>query len=135
MIKCAEEFVRLRSSEKMDEYLKAAWDEASVEVWLDVINRYPDMRKWVAHNKTVPVVIMEILAVDVDERVRFMVASKNRLPEDLQLILAADISDSVRQRIVYNKKATLKVLSSLLKDDNEEIRSLAKHRIDGGRFK
>ncbi|MFD2329492.1 hypothetical protein ACFSR7_09595 [Cohnella sp. GCM10020058] len=133
MINSAEEFVRLRSSEKKDEYLKAAWDEAPVEVWLEVINRYPDMRKWVAHNKSIPVVIMEILAVDVDERVRFTVATKNRLPEDVQLILARDTSESVRQRIVYNKKATLKVLSILLNDDNEEIRSLAKNRMDGGR--
>ncbi|WP_268633261.1 hypothetical protein [Paenibacillus alvei] len=37
----------------MDEYLKAAWDDAPFEVWLEVINKYPDMREWVAHNKSI----------------------------------------------------------------------------------
>ncbi|WP_127496779.1 hypothetical protein [Paenibacillus glycanilyticus] len=103
MINSAEEFVRLRNSEKMDEYLKAAWDDAPFEVWLEVIKMYPDMREWVAHNKSIPVEIMEILADDVDERVRFNVATKNRLPEHLQLILAKDSDSSVRQRIVSIK--------------------------------
>ncbi|WP_435170188.1 hypothetical protein [Paenibacillus glycanilyticus] len=135
MINSAEEFVRLRNSEKMDEYLKAAGDFAPFEVWLEVIKMYPDMREWVAHNKSIPVEIMEILADDVDERVRFNVATKNRLPEHLQLILAKDSDSSVRQRIVYNKKATFQALSVLLNDEDEEIRTLAKNRIDEGRYR
>lgn len=135
MIKSAEEFVKLRSSEKMDEYLKAAWDDAPLEVWLEVIKNYPDMREWVAHNKSIPVEIMEILADDADERVRFNVATKNRLPEQLQLKLANDSESSVRQRIVYNKKATFQVICILLNDEDEDIRILAKNRIDEGRYK
>ncbi|MEW9674347.1 hypothetical protein [Ammoniphilus sp. 3BR4] len=135
MINSAEEFVRLRLSENMDEYLKAAWDEAPLEVWLEVIEKYPDMRKWVAHNKAIPVEIMEILAVDSDENVRFTIATKNRLPEILQLKLAKDPDGSVRKSIVYNKKATLRALESLLNDDDEETRTLAKKRIDEGRYK
>ncbi|MEW9697562.1 hypothetical protein [Paenibacillus sp. SI8] len=42
MINSAEEFVRLRISETMDDYLKAAWDDAPFEVWLEVIKKYPD---------------------------------------------------------------------------------------------
>lgn len=135
MIKSAEEFVKLRSSEKIDEYLKAAWDDAPLEVWLEVIKNYPDMREWVAHNKSIPVEIMEILADDADERVRFNVATKNRLPEHLQLKLANDSESSVRQRIVYNKKATFQVICILLNDEDEDIRILAKNRIDEGRYK
>lgn len=135
MINSAEEFVRLRRSERMDEYLKAAWDEAPSEVWLEVIKNYPNMREWVAHNKSIPVEIMEILANDVDERVRFNVATKNRLPEHLQLKLAKDSDCSVRKRIVYNKKATIQVLTLLLNDEDEDIRTLAKNRIDEGRCK
>ena len=37
MINSAEEFVRLRLSDNMEEYLKAAWDEAPFGVWLQVI--------------------------------------------------------------------------------------------------
>ena len=135
MINSPEEFVRLRLSEYMDEYLMAAWDEAPLEVWLEVIEKYPDMREWVAHNKTIPVEIMEILADDTDENVRFTVAMKNRLPENLQLKLARDPDSSVRNRIVYNKKATLRALMMLLNDDEEDIRKLARKRIDEGRYK
>jgi len=113
----------------------AAWDEAPLEVWLEVIEKYPDMREWVAHNKTIPVEIMEILADDTDENVRFTVAMKNRLPENLQLKLARDPDSSVRNRIVYNKKATLRALMMLLNDDEEDIRKLARKRIDEGRYK
>jgi hypothetical protein len=42
------------------------------------------MSEWVAHNKSIPVEIMEILADDTNERVRFNVATKNRLHEHLQ---------------------------------------------------
>ncbi|MBP1963025.1 hypothetical protein [Paenibacillus aceris] len=135
MINSAEEFVRLRLSDNIEEYLKAAWDEAPLDVWLEVIGTYPEMREWVAHNKSIPVEIMEILADDADERIRFNVATKNRLPENLQLKLAKDLDSSVRQRIVYNKKVTLRVLKMLLKDEDEGISVKAKNRIDEGRYR
>jgi hypothetical protein len=135
MINSAEEFVRLRLSENMEEYLKVAWDEAPLKVWLEVIGKYLHMREWVAHNKSIPIEIMEILADDADERVRFNVAQKNRLPENLQLKLANDPDSSVRNRIVYNKKATFQTLNILLNDDDEDIRTLAKKRIDEGRHR
>jgi len=135
MINSAEEFVRLRLSDNMEEYLKAAWDEAPFEVWLQVIETYPEMREWVAHNKSIPIEIMEILADDADERVRFNVATKNRLPESLQMKLAKDLDSSIRKRIVYNKKATFRVLTILLNDDDEDIRVMAKNRVDEGRHR
>ncbi|MFF2481106.1 hypothetical protein [Paenibacillus sp. NPDC058071] len=135
MISSAEEFVRLRLSEDMDEHLKAAWDDAPLVVWLEVIEKYPDMREWVAHNKSIPVEIMEILALDTDTRVRFTIATKNRLPEHLQIKLAKDSDSSVRSRIVYNKKSTFQTLNLLTVDGDEEIRTLAKSRIDEGRYK
>ncbi|MGO4249462.1 hypothetical protein AB4Y87_19790 [Paenarthrobacter sp. RAF54_2] len=78
MIQSAAEFVRLRSSEDPAEYHRAAHEEADVSVWLDVIDKYPDMRFWVAHNKTVPLEILELLASDPDVRVRSFVATKER---------------------------------------------------------
>lgn len=76
MIGSAEEFRRLRESEKPDEYGRATHDEAPVEVWLEVIRRWPDMRFWVAQNKTVPVPVLEVLVNDPDEKVRDMVLRK-----------------------------------------------------------
>lgn len=55
MIASAEEFVELRRSERQEEYSRVAQDSAPREVWLEVIQRFPDMRFWVAQNKTVPV--------------------------------------------------------------------------------
>jgi hypothetical protein len=76
VIESAEEFVRLRLSDDPAEYGRAAGDAASVETWLDVIDRFPDMRWWVAHNTTVPLDVLEVLRHDPDERVRWMVLQK-----------------------------------------------------------
>ena len=90
MIESAEEFRRLRISDDPEEYNRAAHGNASLETWLEVIERWPDMREWVAHNKTVPVAVLEKLAYDPDPRVRSTVATKNKLPEHLQLVMARD---------------------------------------------
>ena len=37
MINSADEFYQLRTSEKPDEYLQAAWDEAPIQVWYEVL--------------------------------------------------------------------------------------------------
>jgi hypothetical protein len=76
VIESAEEFVRLRTSEDPSEYARAAHDEATVETWRDVIERFPHMRFWVTQNKTVPLVILEELRSDPDKRVRSMVRAK-----------------------------------------------------------
>ena len=90
MIDSADEFVRLRRSDDPAEYGRAARDEASTETWLEVIDRYPDMRFWVAQNKTVPLEVLEILRQDPDERVRSMVLHKRSWarahPEDTERI-------------------------------------------------
>jgi len=43
LINSADEFFHLGTSEKPEEYLRATWDEATFEVWKEVINKYPDM--------------------------------------------------------------------------------------------
>ncbi|HCS49653.1 MAG TPA: hypothetical protein DIW61_15960 [Candidatus Aminicenantes bacterium] len=113
MITTAEEFVRLRESDKPDEYQRAAHEAAPVEVWHDVISRYPHMRAWVAHNKTVPIRVLEILANDSDPDVRAMVAMKRKLTPELQLLLAADPDKGVRGRLANNAKVTTEVLKKI----------------------
>lgn len=76
VIESADEFLRLRRSTDSEEYEQAARDEASVETWLEVIERFPEMRQWVAHNKSVPMVILEILRNDPDKKVQFVVRQK-----------------------------------------------------------
>jgi hypothetical protein len=113
MITTVEEFVRLRISEISDEYHRAAYEEAPIDVWLDVIKRFPEMRFWVAQNKTVSIDILEILSEDTDWRVHSMVASKRKLPEYLQIKLATDTHSGVRRNIAFHPKATKKSLNAI----------------------
>ena len=135
MIESAEEFVRLRASEKQEEYFRGAHYEAPVTVRYEVIENYPDMAFWVAHNKTVPYELLELLADHSEDRVRSMVASKNKLKEPLLIKLASDTSDSVRMTVARHKKATLAVLELLTSDAWGEIVKLALERIENGSHK
>jgi hypothetical protein len=86
VIQSAEEFLRLRTSTDPDEYWRAAHDQAGEATWRDVLARFPDMRFWVAQNKTVPLSILDDLRNDPDERVSSMVrakgSSRRAHPED-----------------------------------------------------
>jgi hypothetical protein len=76
VLESVEGFVQLRTGEDPAEYYRAAHDHADEATWLDVLERFPDMRVWVAHNKTVPLSIPERLRHDPDEHVRSMVRAK-----------------------------------------------------------
>jgi hypothetical protein len=121
MMISAEDFVALRRSRNQANYLRAATDRAPTHIWLDVIAQLPDMRIWVAHNKTVPAEILSILARDTNTIVRAAVAMKNKLPEDLIALLANDVDDSVRERIAYYKKTPIDILRRLSNDPCETV--------------
>jgi hypothetical protein len=129
MIESAEEFIRLRGSSDRVEYERAAHDQAPDSVWMDVIHRFPEYRFWVAHNKTVPVSILQVLATDSDERVRGMVARKGKLPPELVAFLAQDSSESVRAVTARHGKASREVLSVLAHDPSPVVREIAMQRI------
>jgi hypothetical protein len=113
MIQSPEQFVQLRTSEKEAEYRRAAHESAPLEVWQSLIDDYPNMRVWVAQNKTVPLEILAQLATDDDPHVRSMVAMKRKLSPDLQQLLAADPDDAVRNLLVSNAKVLREVLVML----------------------
>jgi len=125
VIESAEEFVRLRYSSIRDEYLRAATEPASIEVWLDVIDRFPDARLWVAQNKTVPTDVLSLLANDPGSKVRWMVAMKNKLTQELFEALSNDPDMTVRQRIACNKNVPPTVLAKLAQDPEELVSSAA----------
>ncbi len=129
MIGSAEEFVRLRSSECMEDYRRAAAEEAPLEVWREVIAEYPDMREWVAHNKTVPIEVIEILARDPTANVRHTIARKRRTPPHVLEQLARDTDDSVRLAVACNPKIPRGLLEFLLNDKWAEVRVTAASRL------
>lgn len=128
-IESAAEFIRLRSSPEPGEYLRAATDAASDDVWSEVIERFPEERVWVAQNKTVPISILELLAADGDPRVRYMVAMKRKLPAELLNRLAIDADDSVRMAVARHRNTTRETLSILASDGWKEIREVVASRL------
>ncbi|WP_151799361.1 hypothetical protein [Acinetobacter nosocomialis] len=129
MISSAEEFVFLRTSEILEEYTRAAYDDASDVVWMEVISKFPEMREWVAHNKTVPINILKILARDTNESVRAIVASKRKLSPELFDLLSQDKSETVRERVACNKKAPIHILRRLVNDPTMFVRVAALKRL------
>lgn len=126
MISTAEEFKRLRESDDPAEYARAATEEAPIEVWNDVLIRYPEMASWVAHNKTVPAEILTVLACHESAHVRSFVAAKRSLPKELMLQLARDQDDAVRMSLVRNKRVSESALHVLADDRWQEVANHAK---------
>lgn len=125
----AEAFVELRTSTDLTEQDKAAHASASVDVWLDVIRRYPDMRRWVARNKTVPLEVLRLLATDPDRHVRTMVAMKRKLTPDLLDMLADDLDESVRMRVARHRRTSRETLTRLANDPWPMIAAFASRRL------
>ena len=124
----AEEFRCLRLSENQDEYFRAAHEEAPIEVWREVCARWPDLRVWVAQNKTVPVDVLRELSADPDPDVRSMVAQKRKLPLDIQLRMAKDPDSGVRGALANNGKLGDEVRGILLDDSEKFVREAAANR-------
>jgi hypothetical protein len=129
MIRSAEEFLHLRNSEQPEEYGRAATEPANEAVWREIIETYPDMRIWVAHNKTVPLATLRMLAKDDNDRVRHMVASKRKLDMALFMDLARDPDESVRHRVAANAKAPADVLRYLSNDESPFVAAAAAQRL------
>ena len=130
MIETAAEFVRLRLSQNRNEYLRAANEQATEEIWIEVIEKYPDMKKWVAHNKTIPKKILEILSNDIDSQVRHMVATRRSAGEEILDKLATDPDETVRMRVACNPKVTEKILLKLLHDEWKRISEIAQMKLE-----
>jgi chromatin segregation and condensation protein Rec8/ScpA/Scc1 (kleisin family) len=128
MIESAEEFARLRLSSTKEEYDRAAHEEAPVEVWIDVIENYPELRQWVAHNKTIPLEILECLVKNHPE-VNSFVADKRKLSPELFDILSRDENYLVRERIAINAKTPIHILERLSKDFAEDVAQAARYNL------
>lgn len=125
LIASPEEFVSLRLSESPSDQTRASQDEAGLEVWLGVIADYPEMRQWVAHNKTVPVAVLQPLASDPDPAVRWEVAGKRKLDPAVLRMLADDEDDSVRARVARHHRTETEVLGALAHDESWVVREAA----------
>ncbi|QNE77538.1 hypothetical protein F0344_25690 [Streptomyces finlayi] len=131
MIETADDFVRLRNSSDPQQCCRAAAEEASVQVWTEVIDRYPEERVGVVQNKTVPLAVLELLIDDPDTRVRFMVTMKRKLSPDLLERLAHDADESIRMRVAQHRNTSRETLESLRHDPWSEVRAAVEDRLGG----
>jgi hypothetical protein len=66
--------------------------------------KYPGLKKWVAHNKTVPLEILRLLSKDHVWQVRSVVARKRKLDRALFEQLSLDQDEVVRRCLEANAK-------------------------------
>jgi hypothetical protein len=121
MIKNSAEFISLRSSEIPDEYNRAATEEAPLDVWMDIIENYPDMKVWVARNRSIPKEIIDVLSRDINPIVRDAISSKYPLDFDIYLLLSKDPDNGIRARLTYNKKIPTSILKEIAENDPDEF--------------
>jgi len=131
MIATAAEFVRLRTSSDPSEYGRAAHEEAPDSVWFELIRDFPEMRMWVALNKTVPLSVLEVLSRDSSASVRFAVAGKRKLTTALRKMLAQDSDAGVRARVACNAKCEREILEALAEDQEVTVRTAAADKLKG----
>lgn len=130
MITSPEEFVALRTSENPEVYERSTHETASEEVWFAIIEQYPDMKRWVVHNKTIPLSILERLVTDPDWRVRHAIAMKRKATPLILEQLVHDPDESIRFAVARNAKTPLSILQKLSHDPWERVAEKAKSRIE-----
>lgn len=129
MIRSVAEFVKLRNSEDPADQTRASTDDADEKVWLFVIEHHPDLRKWVAHNKTVPLSIIRLLIDDPDPVTRSWVARKRKLDRAAFVALSTDVDEQVRHALTTNAKLPPDLLRLLSQDPVELVATEAQNRL------
>ncbi|WP_367322736.1 hypothetical protein [Streptomyces sp. HUAS ZL42] len=129
MIESAAEFIQLRESGNGADYQRLKRDEAPVEVWREIVAEHPDMRFWVAFNRTVPVEVLRQLAQDADWRVRDKVASRRDTPPDVLGDLALDESDAVASSVAGNPSTPDTALRALIEHPWDQVSDKARQRL------
>jgi Leucine rich repeat variant len=130
MIRSVAEFVHLRTSEDPEDQTRATLDDANEKVWLAVIEQHPDLRKWVAHNKTVSLSIIRLLIDDADPLTRSWVARKRKLDRAMFVALSTDADERVRHALATNAKLPPDLLRLLAQDPVALVATEAQQRLD-----
>ena len=128
MLTSAAEFIRLRKSDDLREQKRASKDFADINVWLEIIAKYPDFKIWVIHNKTIPVEILEILSRDSDAEVRSAVARKRKINQTIKLDLSQDIDENVRFALMSNSTMTITELNQIRVEDSAWLKEQIEER-------
>lgn len=129
MIRSADEFIKLCSSQDPEEINRTLSDDAAIETWVEVIKKYQERRIDVAQNRTIPYEVMRVLASCDDPTARSLIAEKRRLAPDLFPLLARDRDETVRRTIAANQKTPLELVKILTTDSVESVASVAEYNL------
>jgi len=99
-------------------YIPADWSDAC---WSCLVDLFPHLRTWVAHQPYAPEGVIRHLATVDDWEVRYRVAEKRNLPRDLFVALAADPAPLVRVALARNAKAPLELVEELSSDPQPDV--------------
>ncbi|MGK9172783.1 hypothetical protein KXR87_06095 [Yokenella regensburgei] len=121
MINSPEEFIELRNSDTFVKYNRASTEEAPISVWNEIIAKNPEMRVWVARNRTIPREIIGRLSKDNDPLVRDAICSKYPLDIDIYLLFSRDLDEGIRTRLTYNKGLPLAILKEMSENDPSDF--------------
>lgn len=127
VIRQAEDYIALLESDDVHE--PSPYDEAAEEVWLDIITRFPQAHRAVAHNKTTSETVNRKLYSVGDESVRSWLARVRRTPPDLLVAMASDPSSAVGAALTYHPKLPPEALARLLRHESEFVRGRANERV------
>lgn len=125
MIETVAEFIRLVESDDPDERRRSAWEDALPQVWKSLVEDHPDMRYWVAHNRTVPEEVLRILAADPEWRVRHRVASRRSCPSDILELLSNDTHDSIASLVAGHQNTPSSALWRLARYPWDQVSTKA----------
>jgi len=128
-ITSAKEFVRLRDSQIPQEYEQAAYRPISASVCREIIENYPEMKKWVIHNKTVPMEILEELSSDKNVNIRDAVLGKKNSVTILEK-LSSDPEPHIRFLVAGKPNTALDILKRLAMDPEPNVRIRAQRRLN-----
>ncbi len=129
MIESVSHYLQLWSDEDASKRRLVVTESAAVSTWIDLVESHPELCDDIALNKSLPVEILELLATNASENVRFTVAMKSSLSASLFQLLANDSSETVRARIAFNKRTPVSILRQLAKDPSKLVSDKAKSRL------
>lgn len=129
MITSAQEFIRLRESDDLTEQNRATLEYADIDIWMEVIEKYPDFKNWVIHNKEIQVEILEFLSNDANPDIRSAVARKRKINKTIKDKLSKDLDENVRFALLSNTKLSIDELKQINVENSIWLREKLEERL------
>lgn len=117
MVRSAAQVVRMMPDGEESDLRRFEEEDISESVGLEVLERYPDKRMALLHNRRLPISILRILAADADFRVRRAVAQHPGLDAQLIEVLSIDDYPGVRLMLLFNPVVDSKTLLLMVRAD------------------